>query len=253
MRILILGHSDSSGINLPRREAAWPWLVASRLEEELHDPVEIDHRELSPIRPGTPDFVASLVEETGPDILCLAVNPFWFAGSTVRVKVQRQFGPDFARRYLRLEAAFDRHTRSGAVRSRINRAARKVTRRVVGTAAPAPLETVQASYQGMLSRLSQFEDLPVLVLSGNRLPEWTAKNPPLRAAINGFLAAIEESARRHRFEWFDTESTFGDLPRNSQLFADRIHRNELGHQRHADSVFPVLLQLAQTHTSAVTR
>ena len=93
MRILVLGHSDSSGVNLARREDAWPQVVAARLAAEIGAPVDIDHRELSPIRPGTAEFVAGLTQDPAADVVCLAVNPFWFAGSTVRVKVQRRWGP----------------------------------------------------------------------------------------------------------------------------------------------------------------
>jgi lysophospholipase L1-like esterase len=244
MRILVLGHSDSGGRQLADRSQAWPWLVAERLEQATGKAVEIDHRELSPIRPGTAEFVAQLVDGTEPGVVCVAVNPFWFAGATVSLRVQQRYGPQVAGRYRRIEQAFDRHTRSGRLKRPLNRFARRVTRRVVGTAVPGSLEQVRTSYEDILTRLSQFEQLPVLVMAGNRLPEWTAKNAALRKQIDDFVSAMEVTVRRHRFAWFDTETTFAGEPRSKHLFADGIHRNEYGHLRHADGVFPVVAALA---------
>ena len=245
MRILILGHSDSSGRELTDRALAWPWLVGDRLKLASGEDVEIDHREFNPLRPGTTDFVARLVTETEPDIVCVAVNPFWFAGATVSLRVRQRFGPDAARRYLRLESAFDRGTRSGRIKRPFNRAVRRITRRVVGTAVPGSLTQVRDAYEAVLTRLSQFEDTPILVLAGNRLPERTARNPALRRQVDDFIADMERTVERHRFDWFDTETTFGEVDRSAQLFADGIHRNELGHQRHADCIYPLFSRLAE--------
>lgn len=243
MKLLVLGNSDYNGSMLPDSADAWPHLVASRLSRELGVRVEVLNRNLIPSRRDAVSTVEALIAEHRPDLVVVGLNPYSFAITRVATRIRKRLGERPYRAYVRVEEAFDRHTREGRVRSRINRAARRAARSTIGAAPLAPVEQIVETYRTVFARLSREEDMQAVIMGGSKLSlNAQMVNAKLLAQVDQFRAAMTEAAYQHRFAFFDTEPTVAGAERESWFLPDGVHRNEAGHARLAEMVYPVLAE-----------
>ncbi len=241
MKLLVLGNSDYNGMMLDDSTRAWPHLVAQRLSEEHGVPVEAVNKTLIPSRRDAVATAEALIAEHRPELVVVGLNPYSFAITSVGSTVRKRLGERPYRTYMRVEQAFDRRTRHGRVRSRVNRTARKVARSTIGASPLAPVEQIIETYRTVFTRLSREEDLQAVIMGGSKLSlNAQMVNAKLLAQVDQFRTSMSEAAQQHHFPFFDTEPTVAGPDRESYFMPDGVHRNEAGHQRLADMVYPVI-------------
>ncbi len=241
MKLLILGNSDYDGSMLEDDSQSWPYLVGNRLSDDLGIPVEVLNRKLVPSRRDAVATAEALIAEHLPDLVVVGLNPYAFAITRVATRIRNRLGERPYRLYVRLEQAFDRRTREGRVRSRINHAARRVARSTIGAAPLAPVDQIIATYRAVFARLSREEQLQAVIMGGSRLSlNAQFVNSRLLTEVDRFRSSMEEAAAQHHFAFFDTEATVAGPDRETYFLPDGVHRNVLGHERLADMVLPVL-------------
>lgn len=242
MRLLVLGNSDYNGSMLENSMNAWPELVGRRLSRDLGVEVEVLNRTLIPSRRDAVATAGALVAEHHPELVVVGLNPYSFAITRVATRVRLRLGERAYRAYTRVEQAFDRRTREGRVRKRINRAARRIARSTIGAAPLAPVEQIIETYSAVFSRLSREEDLQAVIMGGSKLSlNAQVVNARLLAQVDQFRSAMSDAARQHHFPFFDTEPTVAGPDRESFFLPDGVHRNDLGHARLAEMIYPVVL------------
>lgn len=246
VNLLVLGNSDYDGSLLADPLESWPHLVGRRLGDQLGTPVTVVNRNLVPSRRSVLNEVETLIGEYRPDLVIVGLNPYSFAVTTVAARVRERFGHSAARAYTRLERSFDARTRRGRVRTRANRVMRQFARTTLGAAPLAPVEQVIDTYRSVFARLAQEEETQAIVMGGSRL----SLNPHLvdgrlLGAVDRFRDEMRAAAEGHRFPFFDTEPTVAGSERESYFMPDGVHRNERGHARLAEMVYPVILAEAE--------
>lgn len=241
MKLLVLGNSDYNGSLLADPRKAWPHLVGEMLSDELGAPVEVINQNLIPSRRNVLSEVEGLIAEHQPELVVVGLNPYSFAVTTVAARVRQRMGHRTAKVYTRLEHAFDRRTRTGRVRPHLNRLARRVARSTIGAAPLAPVEQIIETYRSVFVRLAHEEQTQAVIMGGSKLSlNPRLINGRLLAQVDQFRAAMSAAAQQHRFPFFDTEPTVAGPDRESYFVPDGVHRNERGHARLADMVYPVI-------------
>ena len=241
MKLLVLGNSDYNGSFLEDDTRAWPHLVGQRLSQDLRLPVEVVNRNLVPSRRDAVATAEALIAEHRPELVVVGLNPYSFAITRVATTIRKRFGERPYRVYSRVEKAFDDRTRDGRVLSRVNHAARKVARSTIGASPLAPVEQIIETYKTVFARLSREEDLQAVIMGGSKLSlNAQMVNAKLLAEVDQFRVSMSEAAHQHHFPFFDTEPTVAGPDRESYFMPDGVHRNELGHQRLAEMVYPVI-------------
>lgn len=252
MNILVLGHSDSAGDWLEDRTAAWPALLQGALREALGRDVTLEHRAFEHLRRDAVATLEAALAGAQPDLVVLALNPYAFAMPAVSFRVRERFGSRAARLYLRWERRFMALTQQGHVRSRLNRGARRVARRMIGVRAFASYEAVIAAYADVLRALARHERLHVLVMGGNRFTApLRAANPGMLERLDQFARDMEAAAVAHRFAWFNTEASVAGPQRDTYFLADGVHRTLAAHARLAGMLLPVVRALVADEAFAV--
>lgn len=246
MKLLVLGNSDHDGSMLADGMNAWPHAMGKQLGQDLGLEVEVLNLKLVPSRRDAVAMAEALIAEHHPELVIVGLNPYSFAITRVATRIRKRLGERPYRAYLTVEQAFDRRTREGRVRSRLNRAARKVARSTIGAAPLAPVEQIIETYRTVFSRLSREEDMQTVIIGGSKLSlNAQMMNAKLLAQVDQFRFAMSDAAKQHRFTFFNTESTVEGPDRESYFLRDGVHRNEVGHSRMADMLYPVILDEAR--------
>ena len=240
VEILVFGDSDTSGRHTGG--APWPELLTADLVDAGRGPVNVRFSSFSPVPANSAEFAARKVGETKPDIAILVVASFPFTARFVRLRVERLFGKRAGRWYKRLEDNFDTSTRgkSGG-RDHLNRVARRVVPKVVGSGAYSTREKVTANYVETLRALSRFEDTDVVVFSypgmaASTNTPWAVKQRKL------FFAEMKAAASQQRMPWVDGVEIFAGHARED-VMADGFHFNQAGHRIIADALLAAVRQL----------
>ena len=245
LRVLILGHSDTFGIQLPDRAAAWPQIVLRELPALVGRPVELHQRPLVPIRPDKGSRAESILQGFPADIVVFATNPYGFAVETVANRLRQRFGGSFGARYLKLERKLDAWTRNGRAGRAINHGTRRVARRVIGTAPDSSYQDVLDAHLEVLRLLARDEQLQVMIQGGNKLSSWLQKeDTTLTTRVESLGRVCREFCRDHHFTWFDTEAALLPGERERSFLPDGVHRNPEAHRHFADTILPVLTTMA---------
>ncbi|MGH2608412.1 MAG: SGNH/GDSL hydrolase family protein, partial [Tepidiformaceae bacterium] len=127
-----------------------------------------------------------------------------------------------------------------------NRMARRVARSTIGAAPLAPVEQIIETYRSVFDRLAHEEQTQAVIMGGSKLSlNPRLINGRLLAQVDEFRAAMSAAAQQHRFPFFDTEPTVAGPERESYFMPDGVHRNERGHARLADMVYPVIAEEAR--------
>jgi hypothetical protein len=246
LNILIFGHSDTFGVALPDRSAAWPNLVGTELPERIDRPVVVNQRPFLPLRPGAGASAQRSLDQYPADIAVFATNPYGFAVTTVANRVQKRFGDKTAGRFKRLEYALNRWTARIPAGKPINTTGRRIVRRVIGTASASSYEDVLQAHMEVLRTLARKEDLQVIIMGGNRLAGWIQRErPDLVQCVETMRVLLEEFCEQHHFAWFNTESALLPGARERSFLPDGAHRNAEAHRHFADLVLPVMQECAE--------
>ena len=245
MRVLVLGHSDSAGVQLSDPSLAWPPLLRGLLNARSQHPWEVKHMVFVPLRADATDAAQAAVDAFEPDLVMVHLNPYSFAIQVVGLRVRHRFGRRAGNLYRKWEYRFDRATSQGRIRVPLNHAARWCARHFIGVAAISSYAAVVDAYTSVLRQLAQDESLQVVVMGGNRLGAAVQSvTPGMTAAIVSFSTEMERVARAHHFVWFDTETSVAGPERDAMFLADGVHRTPLGHQRLATMLVPILETMA---------
>ena len=250
MRVLVLGHSDSAGVQLSEPALAWPPQLQGLLNAHSKERWEVKHVVFVPLRADAIDAAQAAVDAFEPDFVMLHLNPYSFAIRVVGLKVRQRFGKRAGNWYRKWERRFDRATSQGRIRVPLNHAARWCARHVIGVAAVSSYAAVVDAYTAILHQLARDENLQVVVMGGSRLGAAVqSATPGMTNAIIRFATEMEHVARSHRFVWFDTETSVAGPGRESLFLADGVHRTAEGHQRLAAMLAPILEAMAASHTT----
>lgn len=226
---------------LAHPELAWPVLLRSELPSVIDEPVEILHHKLSAVRPEALSLLEKWLDESQPNVVTLAVNPYAFAISSVYQRVRHRFGPKIAERYMRLERKFDRWTGDTIV----NSIGRRLVRKTVGVATYSTYDQVIQAYTAFMRRLAREEDLQVVVTTGARLSNRLhLLDATMVEMIDQFSGEMRRLTAEHRFIFFDTELTVAGPDREACFQDDGVHRTPFGHRRIADMLLPVIATAA---------
>jgi len=246
LRLLVLGHSDSFGVQLSDRADSWPQVVLRELPALAGRPVELHQRPLAAIRPGVGRRAETILQEFPPDIAIFATNPYGFAVGTVANRIRQRFGDRVSNRYLRAERKLDGWTRNSRFGRVLNHGTRRVVRRVVGTAPEASFADVLEAHLEVLRVLAREEQLQVMVQGGNRLSSWLQKeDPTLPPRVEELGRMARTFCQEHHFVWFDTEAALLPGARERSFLPDGVHRNPEAHRHFANLVLPVLKAMAE--------
>lgn len=246
VRILIYGHSDTFGVALPDRSAAWPNLAQAELPALLERPVTVRQRPFLPIRAGAGQRAEEILREDPPDVVVFATNPYGFAVTTVANRLRGRLGETNARRYIRLERRINRWTRAMPMGGRVNNVGRRLARKVIGTAPESSFEDVMLAHNEVLRVLARQESMEVIVMGGNRLSGWIQREKPqLSRQVETLRETLETFCREHHFQWFNTETALLGGQRERSFLPDGVHRNAEAHRHFANLVLPVLHSCAE--------
>ncbi|MBK7125821.1 MAG: hypothetical protein IPH65_07910 [Dehalococcoidia bacterium] len=166
-RILIFGQSNTGGVQLADRQAAWPNLVASALPELTGQPVEITVRPFFAHAPGSEDYLERELRRREPDIVFVTLSSFSFLNPVIEPGVRERFGERMGNVYHAFATRLDELTRDrGRLAVTLNRSGRAVARRVFGA---APVTTYEVAVEGTtkaLQLLARQEDIQVVAVHG---------------------------------------------------------------------------------------
>lgn len=251
MRILVLGHSDSSGGLLADPSEAWPFVLERLLNECSQTAFEIRHEVVVPLRADAPEMVEAAVVAFAPDMVMLHLNPYSFAIQVVGLKVRQRFGKRAGNWFRVCQVRFDRATSRGPALIRLNHVARRCARRVIGVAAVSTYPAVVGAYAAILRQLARCEELQVVVMGGSRLgTALQSITPGMVESIAEFATEMQGVAREHRFIWFDTETSVAGAERETLFLEDGLHRSPRGRHRLATMLMPVVQAIASPELDA---
>ncbi len=225
MKILLLGNSDTTGLELDRAEHPWPDLVrAARPQDTLAEVRFVPVGDAAA-------YVDRKVAELEPEFIVLPLSVYVCAVGLVRERVRRRFGSRAEAAYLGLERRFDGQTRRAGEPGRLNRLAQAVTRRVVGTEARASVDQVITAYNSVLLALARREGVHVVVMGdGHFGQEIRRQNRRVDDVIARVQASVRPVIDQHRFTWVDAHAAMqaaGDV--ESLMHPDGVHLSPAGH------------------------
>ena len=230
-KLFIAGHSDSGDRYLPSGTLPWAERTRAWLEETQETPCELESIRFAPIGPRAVEYLLGAVEQAAPDFLVLPFGAYVFTVGTVAESVRQRFGERAGRLFLQTEARLQERTREGRVRLAINSAARKTTRRLLGTRTMATVEESTAIYEEILHRLARLESCQVVAIADARFSVETQNREPLmHSRIDQMHARLLPIVEQHHFKLVDVEGALRLVPDRSVLYqADGVHTTAAFH------------------------
>ncbi len=249
MKVLLLGNSDTAGLYTPGD--AWPALVSSAIESRIGEPVTWEETRFSVLFDNAPRLAEDRVREADPDIVILPVVSFQMNVAFVWPRIRRLFGQRAGRRWRRWEERFDTRTRDkGRVSKAMNRAARAITRRLIGTEPITNREQLTGHYLDVIRTLSRVEDTQFMLLPYPGTGRWASK-PRAAAERRQLMTDVRAAGEAHRFLFVDASTTAQALPDGAALFsADGFHLSPAGHDFMAGQLTGALEQAGLVPASA---
>jgi hypothetical protein len=232
VNVCVLGHSDSDGGLLPAGEKSWPELLQAHLSEVTGQPAAVTRTRLVPMGSRAVGLALEHVTHCDPDLVVLAIGPYWCAFETVSTSVRNRFGERVERWYLRFERWFSRGLEGGSVVVRPKLGIRRLVRRILGTAALTTYDEVAGTYAQILRRLSQDEHLELFVLECHHFTRAIrGLNPGLMVAARRLHDDLQASVPEGRLIWADTEEAISEGGRRDEMLMDGLHMTGEGHRR----------------------
>jgi len=244
MRILVLGHSGTSGYAIGGPGKAWPALLNERLTAAGRD-LDMVVAPLFAVGSRAVDYALGRVEKEQPDVLVLSLNAYPCTIPVVSARIRRLFGERVHRWYSRVERRANK--RSGnrpGIEGRLNRLARAVGRRVIGAEPLASVEEVAGVYEAILNGVVRCrEGTGVVVLAEARFsPDVQSREKRLVADVDHLQARVRGVVESHRIRWIDMEEAFTDQgDRATFWMPDGVHLSAQGNERYAGRLARELL------------
>ncbi|MGE3075945.1 MAG: SGNH/GDSL hydrolase family protein [Dehalococcoidia bacterium] len=232
LRILILGQSNTRGIQLADAGTSWPNLVAGALPSFLGSPVSITTRTFFAHVPGSDEYLERELIKHEPDLVILMLTTFSFTSDVLEPGLRRRFGNRAGDVFSRAVNRFDRVTRH---RGRFFQAMNRTTRQIAKRVFPAsPVGSYEVALEGTvraLEILARHEELETLAFHGFvRLSESNNGGKSAKAAlVDRFLEEMRATTRRLHIEFLNLQ----DLPEarsNRWYFPDGLHVTPEAHQ-----------------------
>ena len=229
-------------------ERPWPALIQERLSDGRAEPVVVDNWRWAVYRPGAAEYALKLVEEARPDVVIVTLAAFWCAFATVQIRVEQRFGQRAANLYRRLERTTTRVAeQSDRPGKHTNTLARRTARKLIGMGTLMSVESFVDTAGEVIRKLSQDENLQVLVVAGHHYTADVRRAMPgLEPALQQIRAALRPVVEERRLVWADAEDALragGD--REHMILGDGIHMTEEAHRRVADALEPVLRKMLE--------
>lgn len=235
-RILIFGQSNTGGVQLADRQAAWPNLVASALPELTGQPVEITVRPFFAHAPGSEDYLERELRRREPDIVFVTLSSFSFLNPVIEPGVRERFGERMGNVYHAFATRLDALTRDrGRLAATLNRSGRAVARRVFGA---APVTTYEVAVEGTtkaLQLLARQEDIQVVAVHGFVKLENRRSGPPSQkeVVLLRFLDEMRTLTGRLRITFINLQE--GSVP-DTRFLPDGLHVSAEAHTAIAAAV-----------------
>lgn len=230
MRVLILGESDSLGLVMPDRSMGWGNVLTAQLPGFLGEAVEVEHVRFYSWGANSMAYLESILERGPFDAVVISATKGGFTIFSAHNRIRRLMGRRAGDWFQNQADAYDRSARwrkPPGIKKSVNRAAHRVTKRVIGQEPPTTWDVVAEGYTRAFSRLAMLEDAHVVVVCAPGLPGFAARRRPnLVATIEQFRTAIRNEARRRRFSFVDPESLVPAAgPERDAMFIDDIHKS----------------------------
>ncbi len=244
-RVLVLGHSNSSGAMLEDAGDSWPAILQRELPARTGHEVEVVHRIFYASRDRDALYAERLVRESSPNLVIVGLTSHEVTFALVRNRIRRLFGERVARWYTSAEVWFDARTAGSARPLRtVNSGARWLARHTIGRETQSSHERVVGAYGAVLKQLALHEELSVVVMSGSyHSARLHSLFPDLVPSIRRFNEDIRATAVHHRLAWADQESALERGGNREVCFppgGDGIHKSPLGARRIADLLLDIV-------------
>lgn len=237
-RILILGQSNTRGVQLAEPVAAWPNLLASALPAVIGAPVSITVRPFFAHVPGANEYLERELARHAPDIVVLMVTTFSFASPVIEPGIRRRFGARAGAAYHRLADGFDGMTRNrGAAARRLNRGVRATAKRVLPA---APVSAYDVALEGTIDALRQLaraEDIQVVAFHGfvKFVPARKGRQSNHERQVRQFLSEVRRVSESLRIVFMNMQDS-PDIDPATWFMPDGLHVTTLAHEPIAAAV-----------------
>lgn len=232
IRILILGQSNTRGVQLVDERETWPNLLANALPEVLGGQVSLTVRPFFAHAPGAGPYLERELAKHEPDIVFLMLTTFPFTSPVIEPAVRRRFGDRAGNLFSRSVNRFDAATRHrGPLVQRFNRGTRAVMVRLLRA---RPVTTYAVAMEGTVAAmeaLSRREDVQVLAFHGFvKLPAGPrGRESKVAAEARRFLHEARREAERLHIAFLNMQ----DLPEtraDGLFFPDGVHVTAQAHR-----------------------
>jgi lysophospholipase L1-like esterase len=235
-RILIFGQSNTGGVQLSERTAAWPNLVAGALPELTGRPVEVTVRPFFAHAPGSGAYLARELERREPDIVFLMLTTFPFLNRLIEPGVRRRFGERAGNAFHALADAFDNATRNrGRLAARLNESGRAVAHRIFPAEPVTSYDVATEGTSEALRLLARQERLQVVAFHGVvKLPKRRkSRRSEKETLVWRFLDEMRELAAQLRITFINLQG--GSVP-DGWFMPDGLHVTAEAHEAIAAAV-----------------
>jgi lysophospholipase L1-like esterase len=240
-RILVLGQSNTRGVQLADAGTSWTNLVASALPQILGSPVTITVRTFFAHAPGSDEYLERELKKHQPDIVFLMLTAFSFTAEVVEPGIRRKLGNRAGDAFSRIVNRFDSATRHrGAAAQRLNRETRKLATSLFPSSPVGSYEVALEGTVRALQLLARHEEFQAMAIHGFvRLPDDSTGARSTKAAlVLRFLDEMRTTTGRLHIEYLNMQ----DIPGaqcDRWYFPDGLHVTPEAHEEIAARVLAV--------------
>lgn len=224
MKVLMIGASDTLGTYLPDRSQGTFNTLARELPGLVNEPVEVSHMRFYSHFKDAPQHALANVTERAPDVAVIAAHSMAFTRPSVAARLVHLFGWKTGRWLERRIWDADRLARRNRAVRKLQKPARAVAHRTIGTTVYASVEDTIKTYGETVGRLARIEDMQIILL-GTFQPRRDGEIAP-HARLNAGLAEV---AAKYRLPWIDRQELVNGLgpsafQENGQFSTALVHR-----------------------------
>lgn len=237
-RVLILGQSNTGGVQLAEPSVAWPNLLARALPDLAGTAVSIVVRPFFAHVPGAREYLERELARHAPDIVILMVTTFSFASPVIEPAVRRRFGMRIGDAYHWLADSFDRGTRNrGRLPRQLNTAVRAVATRILPAAPVSAYETALEGTLDALRLLARSEDTQVMAFHGfvKFAPARRGPQSGRERQVRRFLSEVKEAADSLHIAFINMQDS-PEVDPQSWFMPDGLHVTARAHEAIAATV-----------------
>lgn len=226
----MLGNSDTQGVFVDG--PTWSAVVRERVSAQVGGEVELTEVGFSAVGASGVAYAERKVRELSPDLVILPLGTFAFTVGFTWKRVERLAGKRIAERFRRAEESFDERTRAGRDQPhRLNRAARKLVRRLIGTQPLISQGDLTKNYAAIIRAFARFEDVDLLLVAYPAERGRYVRVRKIEDRRRRFLSDVRNEAEQHRYRLLDGGPLFDTAEDDGSLLtADGFHLQRGGHE-----------------------